>query len=131
MTIAITPEHNEARLAATLAFLDAGPLPARLRLFGGDRPASPSAPPGAPLLVEIRLSKPAGTVTGGILSLTAEADALITATGVATWARLVNGEELCAMDLDCSDSAGTGDIQLASTLLYLGGDARLVSAVLG
>ncbi len=36
MTVAITVEHNEARLAGTLAFLDAGSNPARLRI-----PASP------------------------------------------------------------------------------------------
>ena len=35
MTVTITQEHNEARLAGTLAFLDAGANPARLRIYGG------------------------------------------------------------------------------------------------
>lgn len=131
MTVAITQEHNEARLAGTLAFLDAGPEPARLRVYGGARPASPADVPASAMLVEIELTKPAGTVAGGLLTLTQQADGLITATGAATWARLVNGNDQTAMDMDCSDASGSGDVELASTTLYQGGDARLVSAILG
>jgi hypothetical protein len=131
MTVAITVEHNEARLAGTLAFLDAGPLSARLRIYGGVRPATPAATPSSAMLVEIRLTKPSGTIAGGLLTLTQQEDGLISATGVATWARLVNGNDLTALDLDCSGTDGTGDVKLASTNLYLGGDARMVSAILG
>lgn len=131
MTVAITVEHNEARLGGTLAFLDAGPLPARLRIYGGVRPATPAAIPSSAMLVEIQLTKPSGTIAGGLLTLTQQEDGLISATGVATWARLVNGNDLTALDLDCSGTDGTGDVKLASTNLYLGGDARMVSAILG
>ena len=89
MTVAITVEHNEARLAGTLAFLDAGSNPARLRIYGGTRPATPATTPASAMLVEIRLTKPAGTISGGLLTLTQQEDGLITSTGVATWARLV------------------------------------------
>ena len=99
MTVAITVEHNEARLAGTLAFLDAGTNPARLRIYGGTRPATPATTPASAMLVEIRLTKPAGTIA--------------------------------ALDLDCSGTDGDGDVKLASTNLYLGGDARMVSAILG
>ena len=131
MTVAITVEHNEARLAGTLTFLDAGSNPARLRIYGGTRPANPATTPTSAMLVEIRLTKPAGTIAGGLLTLTQQEDGLITATGVATWARLVNGNEVTALDLDCSGTDGSGDAKLASTNLYLGGDARMVSAILG
>ena len=57
MTVAITVEHNEARLAGTLAFLDAGTNPARLRIYGGTRPATPATTPASAMLVEIRLTK--------------------------------------------------------------------------
>ena len=127
----ITVEHNEARLAGTLAFLDAGTNPARLRIYGGTRPATPATTPASAMLVEIRLTKPAGTIAGGLLTLTQQEDGLITSTGVATWARLVNGNEVTALDLDCSGTDGDGDVKLASTNLYLGGDARMVSAILG
>lgn len=131
MTVAITVEHNEARLAGTLGFLDTGPNPARLRIYGGTRPASPSTAPSSAMLVEIKLTKPAGTIAGGLLTLTQQEDGLISATGIATWARLVNGNEINALDLDCTGTDGNGDVKLASTNLYLGGDARMVSAILG
>jgi len=131
MTVAITVEHNEARLAGTLAFLDAGTNSARLRIYGGTRPATPATLPNSVMLVEIKLTKPAGTIAAGLLTLTQQEDGLITATGIATWARLVNGNEVTALDLDCTGTDGTGDVKLASTNLYLGGDARLVSAILG
>lgn len=128
MTVTITPEHNAARLAATLAFLDAGPQAARLRIYTGPRPASPSDDPTGTMLVEIALTKPAGTFSGGVLALTQQADGLIVASGTATWARVVNGDGATAFDMDCSDGAGTGDCRLASTALFAGGDAKLVSA---
>ena len=131
MTVAITQAHNEARLAGTLGFLDQGSIPARLRIYGGTRPPDPVVTPTSVMLVEIRLTQPAGTVAGGRLTLTQQADGLITATGIASWARLVNGNDVTAMDLDCSDSDGDGDVKLAATQLYLGGDARMVSAILG
>ena len=74
--------------------------------------------------------QPAGTVAAGLLTLTQQEDGLISATGIATWARLVNGNDVTALDLDCTGTDGTGDVKLASTNLYLGGDARLVSAIL-
>lgn len=131
MTVAITVQHNEARLAGTLGFLDTGSNPARLRIYGGTRPPNPAATPSSAMLVEIKLTKPSGTISGGLLTLTQQEDGLIKNTGVATWARLVNGDEVTALDLDCSGSDGNGDVKLASTNLYLGGDARMVAAVLG
>jgi hypothetical protein len=131
MTVAITVEHNEARLAGTLTFLDAGSNPARLRIYGGTRPETPATTPTSAMLVEIRLTKPAGAISNGLLTLTQQEDGLITASGIATWARLVNGDDVTALDLDCSGTDGNGDVKLASTTLYLGGDARIVSAILG
>lgn len=131
MTVAITVAHNEARLGGTLGFLDAGPKPARLRIYGGTRPESPSVLPTSSMLVEIILTKPAGTISAGLLTLTQQENGLIAATGVATWARMINGNDVTALDLDCSGTDGMGDIKLASTNLYLGGDARMVSAILG
>jgi hypothetical protein len=102
-----------------------------LRVYGGVRPASPADVPSSAMLVEIALTKPAGTILDGLLTLTQQEDGLITATGVATWARLVNGNDVTALDMDCSSTDGSGDVKLASTTLYLGGDVRMVSAVLG
>ena len=128
----ITPAHNEARLGGTLAFLDAGAAHAKLRIYKGTRPADPqTAANPADLLVEITLTKPAGSVSGGQLALTQDEDGLITATGTASWARCINGAGVAAFDADCSDSAGAGDVKLPSTSLLAGGGCRLISAVLG
>ena len=70
-------------------------------------------------------------MVGGPLVLTAQENALITASGQATWARLVNGEDVTAMDLDCSDLAGDGEIRFEQTQLYAGGYAQMANAVLG
>jgi len=131
MTVAITAAHHAARLAGTLSFLDSGPQRARLRVYGGARPASPEDPPASDMLVEIALTQPAGALVGNQLALTQQEDGLIVATGVATWARLVNGNNQTAMDMDCSDASGNGDVRLSSTTLYLGGYTRLVSAIVG
>ena len=131
MTVVITLEHNEARLNGTLTFLDNGPNNARFQIYGGVRPSSPASPASNELLVEIQLTKPSGIISDGLLTLTQLEDGLISKTGIATWARLVTGNDINALDLDCSTTEGNGDVKLASTNLYLGGDARLVSAVLG
>ena len=131
MTITISAEHHAARLEGTRAFLDEGASPARVRIYGGIRPATPADTPASAMLVEVRLTKPCGSVIDGHLLLTPQENALIARTGVATWARIVNGAELTAMDLDCSALGGTGDIRLAQTQLYAGGYAQMASATLG
>ena len=131
MTITISAEHHAARLEGTRAFLDEGASPARVRIYGGTRPATPTDPPASAMLVEVRLTKPCGSVIDGHLLLTPQENALIARTGVATWARIVNGAEITAMDLDCSGLGGTGDIRLAQTQLYAGGYAQMASATLG
>lgn len=128
----ISPAHNEARLGGTLAFLDAGAANAKLRIYKGTRPADPqTAANPADLLVEITLSKPAGSVSGGELALTQEEDGLISATGTASWARCINGNGVVAFDADCSGTDGAGDVKLPTTSLLAGGGCRLISAVLG
>lgn len=131
MTIAISAEHHAARLEGTRAFLDQGAHPARVRIYSGMRPGTPADPPVSAMLVELELTKPCGSVIDGQLVLTPQEIALITASGVATWARIVNGAEITAMDLDCSGLPESGDIRLAQTQLYAGGYAQMAKARLG
>lgn len=134
MTVTLSAAHNSARLTGTLAFLETGSGPARLRIYAGTRPASADEAPdpvASTLLVEIVLTQPAGTLANALLTLTPADDGLIVSSGNATWARLVNGDDQTAADFDCSDPEGDGEIKLVTTLLYLGGAARMVEAVLG
>jgi hypothetical protein len=130
--LAISVAHNEARLAGTIAFLDTGAAHAKVRLYEGTRAANvATAPTGGTLLAEVELTKPCGTITAGVLTLTQLADGTIGKSGTATWARIINGNGDEAIDCDVTIPAGTGEIKIPSVDLYLGGGARLVSAALG
>lgn len=129
MILNISPQHLDARQAGSLAHLDTGTGHARVRIFDGVQPALGG--PETQLLVEIALTKPAGTVTAGVLSLTASTFGLIAVTGQAAWARVVNGNGDIAFDCDVTDTKGNGVIQLESTQLYAGGKAFLTALNLG
>lgn len=131
MTIQITAAHNEARLQGTLSYLDSGTANARVRIYGGTRPASVNDVPSSAMLVEVSLTKPAGTIATGLLSLTQLEDGLIQNSGIATWARVVNGNDDVAFDCDAGEGAGAWEVQLAQAQLYAGGDAKIISATLG
>ena len=128
MSVTISVAHHNARLAATLAFLNAGAGSAALRIYADARPATPDTAASGTLLATIDLAKPAGSISAGVLYLAAAGDGLIMATGVAAWARLFSADGGVALDLDCGDAASSADVKLASTQLYEGGFARLVSA---
>jgi len=131
MTITITTALNNARLAAVLAFLDTGAGNAAIQIYGATRAATPATAPAAPELVSIPLTKPAGSVSNGTLILTALSPGLIMVSGVATWARVVNGAGAVAFDCDAGQGAGAWAVQLVQSSLLAGGDAKLTSAILG
>jgi len=131
MTLAVTTRHADARHQGSISDLDSGTGSAAVRIYGGTRPATPDDTPSSAMLVQITLTKPCGTVADGLLTLTQLEDGLIAETGVATWARIVNGDGLTAFDCDAGQGAGAWEVQLVQTQLYAGGDARITSAVLG
>lgn len=133
MTVSITPDCNSARLTGLLSFLDAGPSPARLRLYGGTRRTLPTDTPTSAMLAQIILTKPAGTVSAGTLTLTQDTSAteLVVLSGIVTWAALVTGNDSTAADFDCSTVGGGGDVQLSDVQVYAGGRVDLASCVLG
>jgi hypothetical protein len=130
MTIFRSSLLVDALLNAVLSTMMLGPDPARVRVYGGTRPAGGEAP-GSAVLVEIVLPDPPGVLEDGTLILDAEStdDTLIANTGGATWARIVNGNGDCVIDCDVSITAGTAELKLSTTGLYEGGLVRLVSGV--
>lgn len=129
--IEITTEHNEFRLGGTLALLDRGTGNAAARIYGGTRPPSVNDVPGSVMLVQVSLTKPGGTIADGELLLTQLEDGLIGNTGMATWARFVDGNGVTAFDCDAGEGVGAWEVQLAQTSLFAGGAARIVTARLG
>lgn len=130
--VTISVALNEARLGGTRDFLDTGSANARIRLYDGTRPANGGT--ATLLLVEIELDKPCGTVASGVLTLSSSDLPLVANSGVATWARIVNGNGDHAFDCDVADDGdppGTGQVVLPDTTLYAGGKTQLISGVLG
>lgn len=131
MTLSITTKHANSRHQGSISDLDTGAGNAAVRIYGGARPATPEDPPTSVMLVQISLTKPCGTVADGLLTLTPLDDGLIAETDTATWARFVDGDGATCFDCDAGQGAGAWEVQLAQSTLYAGGDARIVSAVLG
>lgn len=131
MTIVLATKHANARHTGSVADLDTGTGNAAVRIYGGVRPATPATAPSSAMLVQIGLTKPCGTVADGLLTLTQLDDGLIAETGTATWARVVDGNGATAFDCDAGQGAGAWEVQLVQANLFAGGNARIVSAVLG
>jgi hypothetical protein len=129
VTLSVSFDLKNARLSAVVVFLDTGAGVAMVRIYPGVRPLV-SAAPETGFLVELPLLKPSGSVLDGALTLAPGEPALNANSGVAAWARVVNGNGETAFDCDVSDTAGTGEIKIQSTVLYEGGETRMVSGVL-
>lgn len=126
-----TSNFKDAALEGRRDYLDLGTGVARILVYANDaaRPATGATATGT-LLVTIELEKPSGTISGGEFTLAAGDDVLVAASGVALWARVINGNGDIAFDCDVSDTSGSAELQLPSTTLFAGGNTRLASGVL-
>lgn len=126
-------EFKAAANTGRLSFLDQGPNPATLYVFGGTRAANILTPAaGSPLCI-ITLATPAGTVNGvtGALSLAQLEDGLILAGGTATWCRAFNGDGVACFDMDAGVAGSGAEAIFSAASLYAGGLLRLLSCNLG
>jgi hypothetical protein len=130
MTLSVSFDLKNARLSAVVAFLDTGESVARVRIYPGVR-VLVGADPNGGFLAELPLQKPSGSVLDGLLTLVPGDPVLNANSGVAAWARLVNGNGETAFDCDVSDTTGTGEIKIQNTVLFEGGETRMVSGTLG
>lgn len=126
----ISSALNDYRLAAVISFLAIGTTNAKVQIYDGTQPAFGGTPSDVPL-VEILLVEPCGTVEDGLLTLEPTDEYLITRSGTATWARVINGNGDLAWDCAVTDLNGAGPLKLSQTTLYAGGYTRLVSGALG
>lgn len=128
-----TTEHNDDRLAGTLAFLNRGTGQARFDIYDGARPSTSATAIGAQtLLVSIYLDDPAGSLVSHALVLASSTAAFVLATGTPTWARSYNGEGTAGGDCDVTGVGGGGQIEIEvgpDGKVYAGGGTALVSAV--
>lgn len=133
------------RLQALTRALDSDPaLPGKLLVYDGPRPAAGGAPDAASsVLATLVFPRPSlNNVTTNVLTLLNPPPAMVTATGLATWARMSSGSDQFVADMDVGTDADT-DVEVVirnadnspadSTNLYAGGEfsvslARLVDA---
>jgi len=125
-----SPGHNDARLAASLARLDSGSGFAVINLYDGVAPSPGGSPASSLLLVEIVLPKPSGEIVSNSLSLFVSPLAIIINSGVARWARWIDGNSQWFGDSDVTDSAGDGFIRIPDTTLYAGGKTQVLGGTI-
>lgn len=128
--ISVSVALANARMEAVVTFLALGADAARADIYGTARPANGADPGGVPL-VSIPLLEPVGAVASGILTIDPPESAMISVTGVAAWARFVNGSGAQAWDCDVSEEGGPGEVWLDSVQLFAGGRATITAGTLG
>lgn len=132
MIVNLSTAAKEARFAPGLVpWLDSGAASARLRIYSAPIPPNADAAATGTMLAEVGLMEPCGTVAGGTLTLEFAGSALAAESGVAAWARLVNGNGDSAIDFDVTDTTtATGAVQLNSTTIWLGGSVTITAGSL-
>jgi len=105
------PSYNLALRNARMQDINAASGAATLTLYGGAKPA-PGGDATTPLAV-FTLKDPAGAVANATLTFTNPADAIVSADGVITWARIAKGTAWVA-DFTVSSAGGTGEIQMST-----------------
>ena len=121
MIVEVPTDHNNARLAATLAYCGNA---ARVQLFDARREL------GGLLLAEVALADPAGQVGDGALTLAWGEPGLIVISGTASWARIVTDSDVVVIECDVSEEAGNAALKLVDVQLYAGGTVQPLSLVL-
>lgn len=121
---------NDFRLGGVIDWAQQGTVAATAEIYDGTQPAFGEAPTCCVLLCTISFAEPLGTISNGVLSLTPTNEYMNVASGIATWARIKNGNGEHGWDCAVSDLAGSAPLKMASTQLYAGGYARIVSGSL-
>jgi hypothetical protein len=129
MTLGINTTTRNAMLDAITTRAGASAL---LRIYDGSRPATGGT--ATNLLAQLTCNATfAPGASGGVLTLNAIASATsAAATGTATWFRIVqSGGSTHVLDGSVTTvAAGTGDLQLDSTSIVLGGTVAVSSATI-
>lgn len=129
MTISFSQSVVTDRLQALTRALDKDATnPGQIRIYSGARPAAgATVGSGNTLLAAINFQKPSsGGVANNVLTLNYVGGAVLAVgTGVATWARFVDGAAGYVADMDVSDSTGHAEVQLDNTQVYAGGSVTV------
>lgn len=125
----VGPEHARAQITTSLAFADAGTLPASILLYAESAVATGAAPTTS-ALAEITLAKPCGTITGGVLTLhMANPDgAPVLQQGIPRAARWMSGDGKLVAAGTVTDMANAGDFRVSGGTTAPGDDSPMLYA---
>jgi hypothetical protein len=115
------------RLQALTRALDSDPvMPGRLLVYSGTRPARGAAPDaGSFLLATLSFVRPSlDNVLQAVLTLRNPPTTLVQVSGLATWARMVNGAGQFVADMDAGITGSGAECIIAGTSaqLFAGGE---------
>lgn len=129
--IQLSEALRNARLDLIAAAIDGASAPGRLLLYSGSRPNAGAAMTTQTLLVAITLPRPlAAPAQGGVLTLAPVAETLASASGIAAWARIVNGDGLWLADASVGEVGSGADVEIDALELYRGGAVNVLAASL-
>ncbi len=103
--------------------IDAGSGPGTIAFYTGTIPAdTATAVTSQVLLGTLTFSDPCGTVSSGVLTLSAvTSDSSADATGTASWARIKDSNGTVVADGNITTTGGGGMIQMNTTNIVIGG----------
>lgn len=132
MPIKLAPNTAIAMADAGVDTIDAGAGAGLLRIYSGTQPANPTVAPSGTLLVEFTLGNPAfAGATDGVAGASAAGNPVdpvpATATGTASWFRIVDGDGDAILDGDVTDTSGSGSLKVSSTAIIAAIDVSIVS----
>lgn len=118
-----------AFITQLLTALDAGGGPGIVEIYNGTIPATvATAVTTQTKLGTLTLSDPAGTVTDGMLTLSAiTQDSSADASGTATWARLKDSTGAAVADVDITTTGGGGTLQMNNISIVAAGPILISS----
>lgn len=110
--------------------IDAGTAgAATLKLYGGTRPGSGANITTETLLITLPLAYPcAQSVNGGVLTLKAIAEAMVSGNGTISWGRFSNRDGGFVADLDVGLTGSDADLQIPLLEVYQGAYIRINTA---
>lgn len=122
---------RNTRATATRDALDSGSGAGRFVFYTAPVPATGAAITTQTKLGTCVLSKPCGTISGGVLTFDAIADdQLADADGEAAFVRAETSEGTFVMDLDVTNMAGAGPVKMVSTTVIANGVLHFTAAVI-
>jgi hypothetical protein len=130
MAIGFSDALRTARAQKIIDLINAGTGPGTLLLYTATQPAKAVAVTSQTLLGTVTFAEPAGTIVAGVLTFaTIIDDSSADADGIATWARVLDGDGAFVMDMTVTNTAGAGPVKMPVTQIYAGGIIHITSAV--